>query len=146
MNIIRSLKILACFSVMSLSACVSDTAPPPNLDLSSTRPSEHNLYTVHINPVATPIVINKMHAWEIKVAGPSGEAIDHAKISFSGGMPQHSHGFPSEPKVTQELGDGRYLLEGMKFSMPGWWEIILDIQSASGVDKVKFNTVLPAAG
>jgi hypothetical protein len=57
-------------------------------------------------------------------------------------MPQHGHGFPTHPKVTKELGDGRYLLEGMKFSMSGWWEIKLKIESAVGTDNITFNTVI----
>jgi hypothetical protein len=44
--------------------------------------------------------------------------------------------------VTQELGDGTYLLEGMKFSMTGWWEIKLAIQSNEDADKVTFNTLV----
>ena len=36
-------------------------------------------------------------------------------------MPEHGHGFPTVPEVTEYLGDGKYLVEGLKFSMPGWW-------------------------
>jgi hypothetical protein len=54
---------------------------------------------------------------------------------------------PTRPQVTEELAEGTYLLEGMKFSMTGWWEIKLAIDSPEGVDKVTFNTVVktPAA-
>ena len=44
-----------------------------------------------------------------------------AAITVDGGMPQHGHGFPTRPRVTRDLDDGTYLLEGMKFSMTGWW-------------------------
>jgi hypothetical protein len=57
-------------------------------------------------------------------------------------MPQHGHGFPTHPRVTRELADGTYLLEGMKFSMTGWWEVKLDIQGPQGADRVTFNTVV----
>jgi hypothetical protein len=57
-------------------------------------------------------------------------------------MPQHGHGFPTQPKVTRELGDGRYLLEGMKFSMPGWWELKLKVDASSGADEITFNTII----
>ena len=65
-----------------------------------------------------------------------------ARIAVDGGMPQHGHGLPTRPRVTRELGDGSYLLEGMKFSMTGWWEIKLAIDAAEGTDKVTFNTVV----
>jgi hypothetical protein len=58
-------------------------------------------------------------------------------------MPQHGHGLPTQPRVTEELGDGRYRLDGMKFSMTGWWEMKVKIDAAPGKDQVTFNTVLP---
>jgi hypothetical protein len=57
-------------------------------------------------------------------------------------MPQHGHGLPTRPQVTRELPDGTYLLEGMKFSMTGWWEIKLAIQTTDAADKVTFNRVV----
>jgi hypothetical protein len=57
-------------------------------------------------------------------------------------MPQHGHGLPTQPRVTRELGDGTYQLDGMKFSMTGWWEIKLAIQGPQGADKVTFNTLV----
>jgi hypothetical protein len=44
--------------------------------------------------------------------------------------------------VTRELSEGTYLLEGMKFSMTGWWEVKLAIDGPLGSDKVTFNTVV----
>jgi hypothetical protein len=68
--------------------------------------------------------------------------VRQARIGVDGGMPQHGHGLPTKPRVTRELGDGRYLIEGMKFSMTGWWEIKLAVQGDRGADKVTFNTVV----
>lgn len=55
---------------------------------------------------------------------------------------RQGHGLPTQPQVTKELEDGTYLLEGMKFSMTGWWEIKLTIETAAGIDRVTFNTVV----
>lgn len=57
-------------------------------------------------------------------------------------MPEHGHGLPTAPAVTQRLGDGSYLIEGMKFNMRGWWEINLCIKAPPGSDCVTFNLVL----
>jgi len=122
-----------------LAGCMT---PPTDLDLSLSRTTVQKKYVVAIAPLAEPIVIGKMHSWEVKVTSPAGEPIDHAQIAVGGGMPQHGHGLPTQPRITRELGDGRYLMEGMKFSMPGWWEIKLDVQTASGSDKVTFNKVI----
>lgn len=122
-----------------LSACMS---PPSGLNLSLDRPTAGDKYRVAIHPLAEQIAINKIHAWEIELRTPSGEAVPGARIGVGGGMPQHGHGFPTQPRVTKDLGNGRYLLEGMKFSMPGWWEIKLTVDAASGADEVKFNTII----
>ena len=52
----------------------------------------------------------------------------------------------TQPQVTRERPDGGYLIEGMKFSMTGWWEIKLAIDGPAGADRVTFNTVVAEAG
>jgi hypothetical protein len=136
-------RFLFSFAVLaSLAGCMS---VPQGLDLSLDRPTAHDKYQVELHSLAEPIVINKMHAWEIRLHSPSGEPVPGARISVDGGMPQHGHGFPTRPRVTKDLGDGRYLLEGMKFSMPGWWEIKLKVDGTSGADEITFNTVVASA-
>ncbi len=131
--------------VASLSACMT---APADLDLALTRQSAQHKYVVAVRPLLDPVGINQLHSWEIKLATPGGEPVTQARIGVDGGMPQHGHGFPTRPRVTRELGEGRYLLEGMKFSMTGWWELKLAIEAAPGSDQITFNTVvaLPEAG
>jgi hypothetical protein len=128
------------FLVLSfLAAC---TSPPTNLDLSTQRHTVNKHYIVGIRPVSGPAGLNKIHAWEVRVASPSGQPVDGLKIAVDGGMPQHGHGLPTQPRVTRQLGDGRYLVDGMKFSMVGWWEIKLRIDGAADSDTVTFNTIV----
>src|SRR6266481_5586909 len=68
-----------------------------------------------------------------------GRAIDEAQISIDGGMPQHGHGLPTRPRVTRNLGGGRYEIEGVRFNMGGWWEFKLAIAGSRGADTVTFN-------
>lgn len=137
---LRQFLFLLSFAMLaSLAACMS---PPSGLNLSLDRPSAHDRYQVTIHSLADPIVINRMHAWEIRLRSPSGEPVTGARIAVGGGMPQHGHGFPTQPRVTREIGGGRYLLEGMKFSMPGWWEIKLKVDADSGTDEITFNTFI----
>jgi hypothetical protein len=57
-------------------------------------------------------------------------------------MPQHGHGLPTSPQVTQNLGNGDYLVEGMKFQMPGWWEVRFNILAGGQSDAITFNLTL----
>lgn len=129
----------------ALLAGCSLMSPPKDLDLRTTRPSLANAYQVSIRPIDDDIEINKIHSWEIQLAGAAGEPVRNARILVDGGMPQHGHGLPTKPRVTAELADGRYRVDGVKFSMTGWWELKLDIDAGKGRDQVTFNLVLPQA-
>ena len=132
-----SLAALAALAVTT--GCMS---PPKDLDLALSRPSAEHKYLVTLQPPARPAAINQLHAWRVRVASPAGVPVAHARILVDGGMPQHGHGLPTRPQVTQELPDGGYLIEGMKFSMTGWWEIKLAIDGPAGADRITFNTVV----
>jgi hypothetical protein len=115
---------------------------PGNLDLALDKPTAAGLYKAAIAPEANPVVVGSMHAWTVTVRTPAGSPVKVAKIGINGGMPQHGHGLPTAPQVTKDLGDGRYLIEGMKFNMRGWWTLDLAIDGPKGPDTVTFNLVL----
>lgn len=142
------MKRFASITLALAAAAAGCMTAPPDLDLSLTRPSDYNRYVVSLQPPAKPAAINQLHSWQLRVATPAGAPVAHARIKVGGGMPQHGHGLPTRPQATQQLSDGSYLIEGLKFSMTGWWQIELAIEGPQGADKVSFNTVVsdPAAG
>ena len=89
-----------------------------------------------------PIPINKFLGWKVYVETAAGVPVTDAEISINGEMPQHGHGLPTKPRVTRNLGDGVYEIEGMKFQMPGWWVINLTVSSGGISDRVSFNLML----
>lgn len=94
--------------------------------------SREGTFRVSFTSRLQPIVINQIHSWVLHVETPGGEAVEGAAISVTGGMPAHDHGLPTEPEVTRVLGDGDYLVEGLRFHMNGEWELEIKI-SAGGV-------------
>ena len=139
----RFIAITLTLAAAAMAGCMS---APSDLDLSLTRATADSKFVVTLQPPATPAAINQLHTWQVRLATTAGAPIAHARIKVDGGMPQHGHGLPTRPQVTQELSDGTYLIEGMKFSMTGWWEIKLAIESPEGSDKVTFNTVVSELG
>lgn len=139
---ISSAAAAALASVLLLAAC----ATPADLDVTLQHASRQGKFVVRMEPPDTGPAVNQMHAWRIRLSAPDGTPVSQASMAFEGGMPQHGHGFPTRPRVTRELAPGVYALEGMKFSMTGWWEIKLAIQAAEGADTVVFNTVVDASG
>ena len=115
---------------------------PDDLDLALEKPTASGLYKAAIAPQAKPITVGPMHSWTVTVQTPAGAPVKVAKIGINGGMPQHGHGLPTAPQVTKDLGGGRYLVEGMKFNMRGWWTLDLAIDGPKGPDTVTFNLVL----
>ncbi|HSV80450.1 MAG TPA: FixH family protein [Ramlibacter sp.] len=136
----RNLTAAAAMAVAVLvSGCGS---PPKDLDLSLDKHSAAGVYRVALVPPPQAPAINQMHSWKVKLATADGSPVHGARFVVDGGMPQHGHGLPTQPRVTREVGDGTYSLDGMKFSMTGWWEVKLAIDGPQGADKVTFNTVV----
>ena len=77
-------------------------------------------------------VINRMHSWILHIASDSGVGLEGAIIDVEGGMPAHDHGLPTKPRVTEDLGGGDYKLEGMRFHMSGYWEIVVAVTTEEG--------------
>ncbi|MFT6583852.1 MAG: hypothetical protein ACJAU6_004311 [Alphaproteobacteria bacterium] len=116
---------------------------PKNLDKSSSKFTNNKVFKTSLTARETPISINVMQAWVLKVSYPDDHSVDDAKIIIFGGMPTHGHGFPTAPRVTKNLGRGEYLIEGVQFNMPGWWEMKFQISDGRQNDTVIFNLVLP---
>ncbi|MBT3766535.1 MAG: FixH family protein [Rhodospirillales bacterium] len=123
-------------------ASVRPTKIPEHLDVATTKFSEQAKFSVNVTSRIDPIAINKMHSWVIQIKNPDGKPIHNAKLNISGGMPMHGHGLPTAPRVTKNLGDGKYLVEGVRFNMAGWWEMKVSIDGGHHKDNVTFNLVL----
>ena len=102
------------------------------------RSSAGGSYVATLEP-AKPLRPRQMQTVRVTVRDAEGRAIDDAQISIDGGMPQHGHGLPTRPRVTKNLGEGMYEIEGVRFNMGGWWEFKLAIAGSRGADTVTFN-------
>lgn len=89
--------------------------------------SSRGLFEVSYESELEPLQINTLHAWVLHIEDASGKPVLGAAIEASGGMPKHDHGLPTRPRVTAELGDGNYQLEGLRFHMRGEWELTITI-------------------
>jgi len=111
-------------------------------DLSTRRLSRDGRYEVTYTPEALPIPKRTLHAWTFEVRTRDGRPVEGASLKVGGGMPDHGHGLPTAPAVREALGGGRYVVDGMKFSMGGYWVVDLAIDSSAGADMVRFELQL----
>jgi|TARA_B110000971_G_scaffold194862_1_gene208850 hypothetical protein len=70
-----------------------------------------------------PLDINRIHSWQLRLTDIQGSPVSNAQIELVGGMPEHDHGLPTQPQITAETEVGSYLLEGVRFHMPGNWQL-----------------------
>lgn len=83
-----------------------------------------------------PLVINRIHNGVLRIESSAGEPIADAQIVITGGMPLHDHGLATQPQVTRYLGEGKYLVEGMRYHMHGAWELLITIEARGKKDTV----------
>ncbi len=96
--------------------------------------SQSGLFQVSYKSQQHPITINRMHSWVLHVETADGQPVVNADITLQGGMPEHDHGLPTSPRMTQYLGNGEYLIEGIRFHMNGSWEITVTISAGGDRD------------
>lgn len=108
-----------------------------------TRMSQRDRFKVSIRSESYPVPLSQMHSWSVHVEMPDGTPVSDADIGIFGSMPAHKHGLPSRPRVTENRDGGDYLVEGVKFTMPGEWQLILIITADGKRDKATFRITLP---
>ena len=70
-----------------------------------------------------------------ELADADGAAVIGATIVAEESMPSMGHGGGGTPSVS-EVGDGVYDVDGVVFSMAGFWEVTLDISSDGVSDTI----------
>jgi hypothetical protein len=105
------------------------------------RTSANQKYTATLQP-RQPLRLRRLQTVPVLITDAGGRPVEQAAIKVDGGMPEHGHGLPTQPRLGRSLGGGVYEIDGVRFSMGGWWEFKLAIESPAGADSVTFNLSL----
>ncbi|CAN5313422.1 FixH family protein [soil metagenome] len=112
-------------------------------ELPQVRYTDHAQYRVQVRSDVLPVPMRQLPTWRIHISDASGMPVRQAVVQVSGGMPEHHHGLPTQPRVTELPAAGDYLVNGVRFSMTGRWVLILAIRESDGhSDTVTFSFVL----
>ena len=71
------------------------------------------------------------NTWMIHVMDMAGAGVPGATVTVTPFMPEHGHGSPIDPVLTDE-GDGMYMATPISFSMPGIWENTITANDGAG--------------
>ena len=127
---IPRLLLLVALSTASLRAFACD---PPSLGDSQKFIDSRN-YRIAWRVRPDPIAVSEPFALEISVcANPGAEPVEG--IAVDAVMPEHRHGMNYRPSVI-DGPDGRYLVEGMLFHMPGTWRLIVDVRAGGATEQL----------
>lgn len=116
-------QILAFALFFALCSAHAADSTEPDISGSSDKGLQIEIYSQ-----LSPIVINQIHSWHIRVLDRNGEKQILENLDVFGGMPEHDHGLPTQPVVTTHLDNGDYLLEGVRFHMQGLWQLQIELQ------------------
>jgi hypothetical protein len=131
--------LTACSQVMTMFGAAK---PPAQSEFGlGPRTSSGGLYVATLQP-SESLKPRKLQTVRVVVTDAKSNPVDGVAITIDGGMPQHGHGLPTQPRVTRALGNGEYVIEGVRFNMGGWWELQLAIAGDAGTDTVTFNLAL----
>jgi hypothetical protein len=118
--------------------CPAPEAPeapgPPLTTLGELFPTDSGSYRISVRPEDPPAPVGRLHRWIVHLETAEGQAFEPTRLTVGGGMPQHGHGFVTEPRATQSLGAGDFLIEGVKFHMAGEWTLQFAFTGPAGND------------
>ena len=101
--------------------------------------SQKGNYRFTLFSTEAPIPLQRIHNWTVHVETKDGQPVEDARVFVFGGMPMHRHGFPTKPRVKKYLGNGDYKVEGIKFNMPGHWQMRFNISHKGKSDRVVYD-------
>jgi hypothetical protein len=78
---------------------------------------------------------NKLQELTIVVTRAGGRPVTDAKIAISGKARDVVRQMPTAPRVTKNLGGGRYRIEGLRFNMAGDWLLVFGIEAGANKDR-----------
>ena len=133
---------------MMLAALILICGLSPRISFSETEPgnrlqtdgieqywlSDSGRYRLSYQSLVDPIVINQIHNWVLQLETAEGLTVSGADITLEGGMPDHDHGLPTNPRITESHDENYYLVEGIRFHMRGRWELEIKIIQGTNMD------------
>ena len=136
----------ALLGAVALTAC---QAPPPGAPTVIDDPRERTVrsndgsFVVAWRLVPEPLPLNESFGLDVRVLNESGALRDVQSVSLAvdAAMPEHGHGMNVVPTVIQ-VADAQFQVRGMRFHMPGRWELYFDITRGGVTERAQVEVHL----
>ena len=100
----------------------------------SARRVESGRYVLVFQPAPAPIAVGQHFSVDVVVC-PRDGARPATGLRLDAVMPEHRHGMNYRATVSPR-GDGRFVAEGLLFHMPGRWQLVFDVESGGGSERL----------
>lgn len=92
-------------------------------------------------PALLPLAQNfALDVWVFAASAPDVPLAD-VTVDVDAGMPQHGHGLARQPRIAN-TGTGHWRAEGLRFHMPGRWELFFDVTRGARLERAQTSVVL----
>ncbi|UWQ89546.1 FixH family protein [Rhodobacteraceae bacterium M382] len=115
---------------------------PEDLDTATTVTTRYGTLQASYETDFLDVPLNGVHSWRLSLQDKQGQPVSGAYIDLTADMPEHLHGMTTSPLVQETDAPGVYLVRGMNFHMPGYWEVTLDITGAGSRHLLRFNVIV----
>jgi len=101
---------------------------------------ESTKHVVVFRPAPAPIAVGRHFSVDATVCARDGAAAATG-LRVDAQMPAHRHGMNYRANVSAR-GEGRFVADGLMFHMPGRWQLVFDVETAAGTDRLVTDVVL----
>jgi hypothetical protein len=125
--------------------CTTETRAPP-YSAGERFPSVSGAFTgVLVQSVPAPPARDS-NSWTVQIVDGTGAPQDGLAMTATPNMPDHNHPVTVKPLVTPANdGTGTYKLDPVYLFMPGYWEVKLSVQPATGPkDTIVLKVCIPS--
>ncbi|MCB9637723.1 MAG: FixH family protein [Myxococcales bacterium] len=109
-----------------------------------TLATKEGTYRITYAPSPDPIPLNENFGLMITVEYADGREMtlpEDLTVKADGFMPEHNHGMLQAPTVQKE-SSAKYKIEGMKFHMPGKWQLKVEITTNNKTELAEFEIMM----
>jgi hypothetical protein len=106
------------------------------------RPSHHNRYRARMLPGAGGVTTCRAHAWVLELRTVDGRPVEGANVGIESWMPETGRQAAVQPEISRGPRAGTYSVARLTFDEPGWWNLKIGIDAATGGDSLAFNLIL----
>jgi len=121
------------FAVVLAGFCAACSSNSALAGAGGWQSSKADLYRARFVPDPEPPATGQ-NALDITLEASDGKPVEGATIAIEPWMPAHGHGSSAVP-VVQGVGGGSYHATELVYTMPGQWELRVDVSAGAGDDQ-----------